>query len=296
MASIITNFQSPQTLDELEFCYEDDMRSNLDFILNEPVTVWTVDKRSKKGDSVFFNCATSAKSRIGSVCKAVKSTGNQELIDFAEKERELYKKYSGHIVAYGILIDDAFFDEDDNRWSAEIEVLSVFENPIPYSEYKTFAPVSSYGAITILSDEQSDKIKNITETYNPLVEEQNDLENDLESTVIVPDRSLPEGKRIEVYGTKYERNPKIRKAFLALQKKPYQCSVCGFDYEKCYGELGKDYIEVHHKTPLSVNKKEINVDIKNDLVCLCANCHRMIHRKKGAVMSVEDLKKCIKKA
>ena len=114
MASIITNFQSPQTLDELEFCYEDDMRSNLDFILNEPVTVWTVDKRSKKGDSVFFNCATSAKSRIGSVCKAVKSTGNQELIDFAEKERELYKKYSGHIVAYGILIDDAFFDEDDN--------------------------------------------------------------------------------------------------------------------------------------------------------------------------------------
>lgn len=294
MTSIITNFQSPQTLDELRFAYEDDMRSNLDFILNEQgtITVWTVDKRSKKGDSVFFNCATSAKSRIASVCKEVKNIGNKQLIDFAEKERELYKKYSGHIVAYGVLIDDAFFDEEENRWYAKIEVISVFENPIPYSEYKTFAPVSSYGAITILSDVQSDKLKNIIETYNLLVEEQNDLE----STVVVRDNSLPEGKRIEVYGTKYERNPKIRKAFLELQKKPYQCAVCGFDYEKCYGELGKDYIEVHHKTPLSVNKKEVNVNIQTDLVCLCANCHRMIHRKKGAVMSVEELKKCIKKA
>ena len=56
MASIITNFQSPQTLDELMFAYyEDDMRSNLDFILNEQgtITVWTVDKRSKKA-TVYF--------------------------------------------------------------------------------------------------------------------------------------------------------------------------------------------------------------------------------------------------
>ncbi len=28
------------------------------------------------------------------------------------------------------------------------------------------------------------------------------------------------------------------------------CKGCGFDFEKTYGDLGKDFIHVHHITPL----------------------------------------------
>ena len=65
-------------------------------------------------------------------------------------------------------------------------------------------------------------------------------------------------------------------------------------YEKF---IGKDYIEVHHKTPLSVNGNEVvytEAEIENALVCICANCHRMIHRQKGVIITVEELKERFK--
>lgn len=70
-----------------------------------------------------------------------------------------------------------------------------------------------------------------------------------------------------------------------------QCEVCGFIFENTYGELGKDYIECHHIVPLS----EIDVQREtkiSDLALVCANCHRMLHRKK-TLLSIQDLKKII---
>lgn len=58
------------------------------------------------------------------------------------------------------------------------------------------------------------------------------------------------------------------------------CEVpnCGFDFEKRYGEVGKDYAQVHHKTPLSNAPPEGRKISINDLAVVCANCHVMIHR------------------
>jgi len=55
-----------------------------------------------------------------------------------------------------------------------------------------------------------------------------------------------------------------------------RCEVCEFDFAHVYGELGKEYIEVHHVRPLHepgpANTRP------EDLALLCSNCHRMIHR------------------
>ena len=67
--------------------------------------------------------------------------------------------------------------------------------------------------------------------------------------------------------------------------------VCDFDFEEVYGELGKDFIEVHHTKPLSSLEHEVEVNPEEDLVCLCSNCHRMIHRNRNKIMTVEELKK-----
>lgn len=94
-----------------------------------------------------------------------------------------------------------------------------------------------------------------------------------------------EGAKKSVYSTKYERDPKVRRAF--LQGKELKCEVCGFDFGKTYGELGAGYIEVHHKKPVSDGERI--TDINEDLVMLCSNCHRMIHRGKDHMITVEEL-------
>ena len=95
-----------------------------------------------------------------------------------------------------------------------------------------------------------------------------------------------EGGKIEIFSTRYERNSKLRKK--AIEIHGLKCEVCGFSFEETYGEIGKNYIEVHHIKPISEGERE--VDPRTDLVCLCSNCHRMIHHQKKRVLSVDELK------
>jgi predicted HNH restriction endonuclease len=74
----------------------------------------------------------------------------------------------------------------------------------------------------------------------------------------------------------YERNPLARAQCLA--KFGYSCCTCGFNFEHIYGELGRQYIHVHHLVPLSEIQAEYVVDPLKDLVPICPNCHAMIHR------------------
>ena len=69
------------------------------------------------------------------------------------------------------------------------------------------------------------------------------------------------------------------------------CMICGMDFEKVYGEVGKGFIHVHHIVPLYTIGKDYCVDYKNDLIPVCPNCHAMIHRKEnGEYLSLEELK------
>lgn len=102
-----------------------------------------------------------------------------------------------------------------------------------------------------------------------------------------------EGKKKLVYGYKYERNPKLREE--ALRIHGYKCCACNFDFENFYGEIGKDFIEVHHIKPLSEIKEEQVINPKYDLLPLCSNCHRMIHRSQKSVLTVESLKEIIER-
>lgn len=100
-----------------------------------------------------------------------------------------------------------------------------------------------------------------------------------------------EGKRIEYYTTRYERKTQNRKA--AIKIHGTKCMACGFDFEATYGERGKEYIEVHHVVPLAYRDEIVEINPENDLIVVCANCHRMIHRKKNEVLSLEELKAII---
>jgi len=65
------------------------------------------------------------------------------------------------------------------------------------------------------------------------------------------------------------------------------CEVCGFDFERTYGALGRDFAECHHLLPLgSGGPRETRLE---DLAVVCANCHRMLHRR-SPPLSVADLR------
>ena len=83
-----------------------------------------------------------------------------------------------------------------------------------------------------------------------------------------------EGAKHQETVARYERDQGNRKACIAHYG--YVCQVCGMDFAKTYGELGKEYIEVHHLHPVSQGERK--VDPIEDLIPLCANCHSMIHR------------------
>ena len=73
----------------------------------------------------------------------------------------------------------------------------------------------------------------------------------------------------------------------------YICQCCGFDFEKKYGEIGKDFIEAHHLTAISNLKKgETRKTTDKDFAMLCSNCHRMIHRLEDS-SDMEKLKSII---
>jgi predicted HNH restriction endonuclease len=54
-----------------------------------------------------------------------------------------------------------------------------------------------------------------------------------------------------------------------------------------YGKLGRTFAEAHHRVPLSQLKGKVLTELK-DLVTVCSNCHRMLHRMDG---KTNDLKK-----
>ena len=83
----------------------------------------------------------------------------------------------------------------------------------------------------------------------------------------------------------YKRSKELRDAAIETFLKDYgslSCNICTFNYEEKYGNAGKGFIEVHHKTPIYMYEggdqvKTIEQAIKN-LAPVCANCHRIIHR------------------
>lgn len=117
-------------------------------------------------------------------------------------------------------------------------------------------------------------------------------EKDVDEDFLEPVKTLTEGGSKVVTIKKYERNKLLRDE--ALRFHGFTCVVCNFNFKDFYGDLGKDFIEVHHIVPISENQTKVSVNSQTDLTVLCANCHRMIHRKKGITLTIEELKNKIK--
>jgi hypothetical protein len=71
---------------------------------------------------------------------------------------------------------------------------------------------------------------------------------------------------------------KKRQDFAARNGGRVFCEVCSFDFSRKYPQmLGEGFIEVHHLSPLFDRDEPLRTTL-SDLLMVCSNCHRMIHR------------------
>lgn len=101
-----------------------------------------------------------------------------------------------------------------------------------------------------------------------------------------------EGSQYQVVCNKYERSPINRE--LCLAKKGYACGICGFDFERMYGNIGRRFIHVHHIVPVSMIGPNYQINPEKDLIPVCPNCHAMLHRKNPPYLP-DEIKKVLEK-
>ncbi len=104
--------------------------------------------------------------------------------------------------------------------------------------------------------------------------------------------TVEEGKLRLVLHKQRERDPKVvvsAKRYWLSQDSNLSCAVCNFSFVTTYGEVGKGFIEAHHRVPLaSLKHDQLALTTVEDLAPVCANCHRMLH--KHPYPSIDELR------
>jgi len=152
------------------------------------------------------------------------------------------------------------------------EELLSFTNEDTGNAYKTLKMVfENLEGITLIQDATED-------SYMPGLE----------------DEEFPEGKsltRLHRYKERHTEAAKKKKSKVLSEKGVLVCEICGFDFEKVYGQLGNGFAECHHLIPVS-SLEQGHLTRFEDLAIVCSNCHSMLHRSRP-MLSIVELRELI---
>jgi 5-methylcytosine-specific restriction endonuclease McrA len=63
----------------------------------------------------------------------------------------------------------------------------------------------------------------------------------------------------------------------AIERARGRCQACKVDFRRQFGAIGDRALEAHHRRPLAQQREGLMLTSSNDLVVLCATCHRLTH-------------------
>ena len=143
---------------------------------------------------------------------------------------------------------------------------------------------------------EPERLKKLSNTVREFLSEERTNSADLKSEIEEDNEDIEASEGKLLRRIHYSRE---RSATLAAKKKvqfkekhgSLHCEVCGFNFEKSYGDHGTDFIECHHTIPVSQLTPNSKTKL-SELALLCSNCHRMIHRSKQ-MLSIAELKDII---
>lgn len=111
---------------------------------------------------------------------------------------------------------------------------------------------------------------------------------------------ISEGEKVISERQVYTRSMRLREAAIKYYSRDGMivCQACKFDFQATYGDLGRGFIEIHHVKPIFMYESEDMEkrlqDALGNVVPLCSNCHRMVHRRRGRVMPIVELTELIR--
>ena len=189
------------------------------------------------------------------------------------------------------------------------EVTADYRNPngvyMKLMNFKALDPQYEGAGLTSASA----KDKEVFETYAADTEELSEaatvIREVISSTEPIPiidepedqEHSVIEGKLLTRTHRSRERNASIikkKKDSVLKAKGKLACEACGFDFSEVYGEHGEGFIECHHTVPVSQLHPGQSTKL-SELVLLCSNCHRMVHRGKKW-LSVRELRSLLNRS
>lgn len=212
---------------------------------------WRQNLKFNVGDIVFIYCTRPFKKVMFKTIVDKESLSSEEIVNDEEywfKKEEYLKSLGGKYARLRLVAQV----DSEELTLAKLKMHGL--NAAPQKGVKVSAELATY----------IDKYMNDYYSVN-IFPESDDTENALEGAVHA------------VLVNKYERSSVARQK--CIQYYGCKCLVCGFEFEKVYGELGKNFIHVHHLIPLNEIGEEYIVDYKNDLIPVCPNCHAMLHRE-----------------
>ena len=195
-----------------------------------------------------------------------------------------------YIYNYSNLIQGKLFTRTTNIYGTEYFLKKIYEENGNIGLQNALLSLSQH--IDYYEEKSGNSVKKRKEIYEQYLK----LINQNTEKTIYPDEvdseiEYSEGKTKKVLVNSYERNPIARQK--CIEHYGLNCQVCGFNFQEKYGEIGKDFIHVHHKVDIATIGNEYSVNPITDLIPVCPNCHSMLHKRKPAY-TIEELKDIMK--
>jgi len=196
----------------------------------------------------------------------------------------------------GIKIFIEYFEDFSNESLQTNDLIEILPNK--YTEKSRRSRISK--ARTIIKNPYllSDTLKyiiNSNKIDNKIKNKAKKILNFEKIDIIYPDeiedKDLFEGTKKQITVNAYERNSQARQK--CIEHYGTKCTICSFDFEKIYGEIGQNFIHVHHIRPLSEINEKYQISPIEDLRPVCPNCHAMLHKRIPAY-GIEEIQDKIK--
>ena len=177
--AIINNISFPKSLDELRHFAYNVGHYDVEDILHNGDTEWSMPKWAVPNDIVFFFHAKTAINTIRRLeiqAERDNPVDRDSLLYWLQKARNLYDKCGGKIFAIGRVLHRPFYDDladaDGLHWSGKIFAaigdIYVLENPVDISEFSDFIYLSRQSAITAVLGSDFERLKEIMLRNNSL--------------------------------------------------------------------------------------------------------------------------------
>lgn len=242
--AFINNFTFPSTLAEFDLYFNNGL-FDIEILLQDEETEWTIPKWAKEGDIVLFmhgRTAIQSIRRVSTELEKKKYTFSaedyQKRFDMLQRARNLYDEFGGKIMAIGRVGSKPYVveytkEENDlfhwkSRFFSDIDSIVILENPIDLSEFKNFISLSTGGAITPVLGYPFKRMKELIASKNKLPKYVRES-----ISINIPVRDINKYNWIEV-ASKYRRQFKLEAAFRSYYV-DYLLNLLG-DYMKIFRE------------------------------------------------------------